>query len=242
MIKSGINDKGLIALCLAGNDVADMDCVEVREGEYVGRDKRTKRPVFDFSVYKTDEEAAQFPVIGYMAYCEMKNGYFRSEYMTVDEILNHAARYSKAFDIDAYKKLQSGALSPQEAERLMQGSPYYSAPETMFKKTVLRKLLNSGYIRLANSAAITKTMEYDNGIEDGGIISDLGIGGEQPIETTGEVVEPENPAPVAAESQTEPAPAENPEKPKRGRKPHSQETSDEVSATDDETLSSFFGE
>lgn len=237
-----IGYKGLIALCLAGNDVADMDCVEVREGEYVGRDKRTKRPVFDFSVYKTDEEAAQFPVIGYMAYCEMKNGYFRSEYMTVDEILNHAARYSKAFDIDAYKKLQSGALSPQEAERLMQGSPYYSAPETMFKKTVLRKLLNSGYIRLANSAAITKTMEYDNGIEDGGIISDLGIGSEQPIETTGEVVEPENPAPVAAEPQPEPAPAENTEKPKRGRKPRLAEIPEDDNAQNDETLSSFFGD
>ena len=229
-----IGYKGLIALCLAGNDVADMDCVEVREGEYVGRDKRTKRPVFDFSVYETDEEAAQFPVIGYMAYCEMKNGYFRSEYMTVDEILNHAARYSKAFDIDAYKKLQSGALSPQEAERLMQGSPYYSAPETMFKKTVLRKLLNSG--------SITKTMEYDNGIEDGGIISDLGIGGEQPIETTGEVVEPENPAPVAAEPKTEPAPAENPEKPKRGRKQRFAEIPEDENAPDDETLSSFFGD
>lgn len=237
-----IGYKGLIALCLAGNDVADMDCVEVREGEYVGRDKRTKRPVFDFSVYKTDEEAAQFPVIGYMAYCEMKNGYFRSEYMTVDEILNHAARYSKAFDIDAYKKLQSGALSPQEAERLMQGSPYYSAPETMFKKTVLRKLLNSGYIRLANSAAITKTMEYDNGIEDGGIISDLGIGGEQPIETTGEVVEPENPVPVAAEPQPESAPAENTEKPKRGRKPRLAEIPEDDNAQNDETLSSFFGD
>ena len=237
-----IGYKGLIALCLAGNDVADMDCVEVRDGEYVGRDKRTKRPVFDFSVYKTDEEAAQFPVIGYMAYCEMKNGYFRSEYMTVDEILNHAARYSKAFDIDAYKKLQSGALSPQEAERLMQGSPYYSAPETMFKKTVLRKLLNSGYIRLANSAAITKTMEYDNGIEDGGIITDLDIGGEQPIEATGDVVELDNSVPVAAEPQPVSSQQADEEKPKRGRKPRPVDITVDENEPDDESVSSFFGE
>lgn len=205
-----IGYKGLIALCLAGNDVADMDVVEVREGEYVGRDKRTKRPVFDFSVYQTDEEAAQFPVIGYMAYCEMKNGYFRSEYMTVDEILNHAARYSKAFDIEKFRKYQSGKLSPQEAEKLAQGSPYYSSPETMFKKTVLRKLLNSGYIRLANSAAVRQTLVEDNSVEES-IIPDFEIPAVEATETTAEPV-----AAVEAPQEEAPAPAKE-EKPKRGR-------------------------
>ena len=104
----------------------------------------------------------------------MKSGYFRSEYMTMDEILNHAARYSKAFDIQKFHKLQNGDITPQEAERLMNGSPYYSAPETMFKKTVLRKLLNSGYIRLANSASIRETMDYDDKVESD-IIPDLTI-------------------------------------------------------------------
>ena len=74
--------KGLIAMAMAGGDVADMDCVEVREGEYAGRDKRTKRPVFDFSIYATDAEAEQHPVIGYYAYIEKKDGFFRSEYMS----------------------------------------------------------------------------------------------------------------------------------------------------------------
>lgn len=237
-----IGYKGLISLCLAGNDVADMDCVEVREGEYVGRDKRTKRPVFDFSVYKTDEEAAQFPVIGYMAYCEMKNGYFRSEYMTVDEILAHAARYSKAFDIEKFRKLQAGELSPQEAERLMSGSPYYSAPETMFKKTVLRKLLNSGYIRLANSAAVRDTMNYDNSIEDS-ILPDFEIPvTEKPIDATGDVVEA---ADVPQEAPT-PESAKEEEKPKRGRPRKAVQQADAVPVTaedyEDDAIGNFFGD
>lgn len=230
-----IGYKGLIALCLAGNDVADMDCVEVREGEYAGRDRRTKRPVFDFSVYETDEEAEKHPVIGYMAYCELKSGFFRAEYMTVDEILNHAARYSKAFDVAKFKKLQNGELSPQEAERLMNGSPYYSAPETMFKKTVLRKLLNSGYIRLANSAAIRETMDYDSKLEDS-IIPDFDLGDSQVVEATGEVIDME---PVE-ETEDEP----EAEKPKRGRKKKDQPDVPDTNVVnmDDGYEDSFFGE
>ena len=249
-----IGYKGLIALCLAGNDVADMDCVEVREGEYTGRDRRTKRPVFDFSVYATDEEAAAHPVVGYMSYCEMKDGYFRAEYMTVDEILRHAQRYSKAFDINKYHKLQNGELSPQEAERLMQGSPYYSAPDTMFKKTVLRKLLNSGYIRLANSATVRETMNYDNGIEDN-IIPDLDVA-DMTVETTGEVIDME-PASDTAEIAQEVAAVEaiedTPDKPKRapakrGRprkavaQKHEHEEAVGVVAVDDDYEANFFGE
>lgn len=183
-----IGYKGLIALCLAGNDVQDMDCIEVREGEYVGRDPRTKRPKFDFSVYATDEEAMKHPVIGYYCYVEFLDGRFRFEYMSIPEILQHAQRYSKAFDIDKYNKLQNGELSPQEAERLKQGSPYYSSTETMFKKAVIRKLLNSGYVRLANSAAVTAAVNYDNSVEEE-IIPDLELDGATVVESTGEVID-----------------------------------------------------
>lgn len=241
-----ISYKGLISLCLAGNDVSDMDCVEVREGEYVGRDRRTKRPAFDFSVYQTDEEAEQHPIIGYMAYCEMKNGYFRSEYMTVAEILNHAARYSKAFDIDKFTKLQNGALSPQEAEKLKQGSPYYSAPDTMFKKTVLRKLLNSGYIRLANSA-VRDALNYDSSIEDT-IIPDFEVSAEKPVETEATVSEaveePTNaPESAAAENPTGDTPKAAPpaQEKKQGRRGRPVKAVD-VQPDEDDAISSFFGE
>ena len=218
MIKYGIFDRGLISLCLAGNDVADMDCVEVREGEYVGRDKRTKRPVFDFSVYETDEESEQHPVIGYMSYCELKSGFFRSEYMTIPEILRHAERYSKAFSIEKYNKLQNGELTPQEAEKLMSGSPWYSDFPTMCRKTVVRKLLNSGYIRLANSAAVKSAIEYDDDVESD-IMPDIVIPQPTVIESTGEVVDEPQEAPQEA-FVVEPvqAVAEEPKPRKRGRK------------------------
>lgn len=217
-----IGYRGLIALCLAGNDVEDMDAVEVREGEYIGRDKKTKRPVFDFSVYDTDEESEQHPVIGYMAYCQLRSGYFRSEYMTVQDILRHAERYSKAFSIEKYNKLQNGELTPQEAEKLMSGSPWYSDFSTMCRKTVVRKLLNSGYIRLANSAAVKNAIEYDDDVE-AELMPDMIIQQPTVIESTGAVVDEPQETPEAPQEAfvVEPVQevAEEQKPRKRGRKP-----------------------
>lgn len=154
--------KGLIAMAMAGGDVEDMDCVEVREGEYAGRDRRTKRPVFDFSIYATDAEMEQHPVIGYYAYIEKKDGFFRSEYMSIGAIMDHAEQYSKTFDRAKYRQLISGDMSPEDAERLKKKSPWYSATETMMKKTVIRRLLNSGYVQLRTIGEIKNVVEAED--------------------------------------------------------------------------------
>lgn len=182
--------KGLLALLIATGEVADTDCVEVRQGEYKGRDRRTKRPSFDFSVYETDEDAEKHPIIGYYAYVEMKSGYFRGEYMSVGDILDHAERYSKAFDRAQYNKLVAGELTPKDADALKSKSPWYGSTETMMRKTVIRKLLNSGYIRLSNSAELNNALAVERNAEDG-LIPELSINQEtgEVIEGTAEVVE-----------------------------------------------------
>ena len=160
-----IGYKGLIAMAMAGGDVADMDCVEVREGEYVGRNRRTKRPEFNFSIYETDMEAEKHPIVGYYAYIEKRDGFFRSEYMSVSAILDHAEQYSKTFDRSKYMQLVTGELSPDDAERMKKKSPWYSATETMMKKTVIRRLLNSGYVQLRTIGEIKNVMEDEDAAE-----------------------------------------------------------------------------
>lgn len=197
--------KGLIQLALSGGDVADMDCVEVREGEYVGRDRRTKRPVFDFSIYETDEEAEKHPIVGYYAYCEKKDGYFRGEYMSVGAIMDHAETYSpKNFNREKYFRLISGEMSKEEADRLRETSAYYKAPDAMFKKTVLRKLLNSGYVTLAASTRVNRAMEED--AESEAVMEAIGSFDVMDVDpNTGEIntqsvqVAPEDAAPKADE-------------------------------------------
>lgn len=226
-----ISYKGLISLCLAGNDVADMDCIEVREGELVGRDKRTKRPQFDFSRYETDEEAAKHPVIGYYAYVEMASGLFRFEYMSVSDILDHATRYSKAFDREKYERMVAGDCTPQEIEKLMQSSPWYGSTEIMMKKTVLRKLLNSGYIRLSNSAVVRDAIAQDDKTESGAMI-DLDLGGQPAAPAEPEIVAVQDVVDEAA------APVSTPqEKPKQEKK---QEAPVEQAPAD--AVSNFFGD
>lgn len=73
-----ISYKGYIALALATKQYHDIDCLDIREGEYMGRDSRTGKPKFDFNVYSTDEEREAAQVIGYYAYFELKDG-MRSE-------------------------------------------------------------------------------------------------------------------------------------------------------------------
>ncbi len=213
-----VSYKGLIALALATGDVADMDCIEVREGEYVGRDSRTKRMKFDFSKYETDEEAEGHPIIGYYAYCETVSGRFRYEYMSVTDIIDHARRYSKSFDYEKYMKLERGEYTPQEADKVKASSPWYGSFEIMAKKTVIRRLLNSGYVRLANSAALKDALAYDSASEDG-IIPDLNLNVD---DDTGEVIESTATDITDAAQETDNAPAapqnDKPVKRARGRK------------------------
>jgi len=214
--------KGLIAMAMAGGDVADMDCVEVREGEYVGRNRRTKRPEFDFSLYQTDAEAEQHPVIGYYAYIEKRDGFFRSEYMSIGAIMDHAEQYSKTFDRAKYRQLISGEMSPEDAERLKKKSPWYSATETMMKKTVIRRLLNSGYVQLRTIGEIKSVVEAeDTAISDAEAIATFDVMDVDP--STGEILSQSTQvAPEAAESaekaEAVPAPAKEKSATRGGRK------------------------
>ena len=168
-----ISYKGYIALALATKQYHDIDCLDIREGEYMGRDSRTGKPNFDFNVYSTDEEREAAQVIGYYAYFELKDGMFRPEFWSMNKLLFHADRYSQAFDLEKFKKFTSGEMTKEEEEKMRKSSPWNDVgygQDKMCRKTVLRSLLNSGYAPLSNE--IRYAMENDS--EDG-VIPDLPI-------------------------------------------------------------------
>lgn len=145
--------KGYITLAMSTGLYNDIDCLDVREGEYKGRNRRTGKPDVDFTVYETDEEREAQPIIGYYGYFELKDGYFRSEYWSMDKLLKHAEKYSPAFSIEKYMKMVSGEMSAEEFEKVQNGSPWYDlggGTDRMCRKTVLRSLLNSGFAPLSN--------------------------------------------------------------------------------------------
>lgn len=199
--------KGYCQLAMSTGYYADIDCIEVREGELEGRNRRTGKPTINLAKYDTDEERESHKIIGYYAYYELKDGGFRYEYWSMDKLLRHADRYSPAFKLDKYNAMIAGELSADEQKKLLRGTPWYDVgggQDKMCRKTMLRQLLNSGYAPLSN-----EVRSYFNEDSDDGVIPDMPIGSQEPVvPTTGYVVD-ENTGEVHTKT-TESAPVEPP--------------------------------
>lgn len=183
--------KGYIQLAMSTGYYADIDCVEVREGELEGRSRRTGKSVINLAKYETDEERETHKVIGYYAYFELKDGTFRYEYWSMDKLLRHADRYSPAFKLDKYKALINGELDAKEQSKLLNGTPWYDVnggQDKMCRKTMLRQLLNSGYAPLSNEVRSYFSEDGDDAV----IAAGDGMETEPVIPTTGHVVEDED--------------------------------------------------
>lgn len=88
-----IQYKGFIQLAIRTSQYKNIGYNIVYPSQYLGRDKFTGEPNFDFSKERGEEEKG----IGYMAYIRMNNGFDKTLYMTNSEVLNHAKKYSKAY-------------------------------------------------------------------------------------------------------------------------------------------------
>ena len=64
MRKRRNRDKGYIQLAMSTGFYADIDCVEIREGEIEGRSRRTGKPIVNLAKYESDEERQSKPIIG----------------------------------------------------------------------------------------------------------------------------------------------------------------------------------
>lgn len=180
--------KGYCQLAMSTGYYADIDCIEVREGELEGRSRRTGKPTINLAKYDTDEERESHKIIGYYAYYELKDGAFRYEYWSMDKLLRHADRYSPAFKLEKYNAMIAGELGADEQKKLLRGTPWYDVgggQDKMCRKTMLRQLLNSGYAPLSN-----EVRSYFNEDSDDGVIPDVPIGSQEPVvPTTGYVVD-----------------------------------------------------
>lgn len=149
--------KGLLQLAIRTSEYIDIDAIEIKEGEYKGRDKFTGRPKFEF--VEDDDIRENLPVVGYMAYFEMKNGYIKRLYWSKTKMENHADTYSMAFDLEKYHDLQEGKI-PQ-SEQWKYSSFWYKNFDEMAKKTMLRQLLSKHGLL---STEMQKAVESDQAV------------------------------------------------------------------------------
>lgn len=147
--------KGYIQLAIRSGQYKDIDVIEIREGEYLGRDKYTGKHRFEFIEDEIDRE--QRRIIGYMSYLEYLNGFTKQLFWTKEKMLNHADKYSQAFNKESYKKLKEGKISQEDMWRY--SSYWYKDFDGMAFKTMLRQLLGKWGLMSSNSD-IQKA--YDN--------------------------------------------------------------------------------
>lgn len=107
--------KGLVELFLRSGQCQSIICETVYEGQLVKKNKFTGEYVFDEDAKKSDK------IIGFMSYFRLTNGFEKYEYMTVDEVKDHAQKFSQTY------RSGRGVWKDQF--------------EAMAKKTVLRRLL-----------------------------------------------------------------------------------------------------
>lgn len=90
-----IGYKGLIQLGHRSQQFKGMNSIEVREGEYKGIDRMTGEMEFDW--IQDDDAREKLPVIGFLGYFKLINGFEKSMYMTKAKMTAHGVKYSKTF-------------------------------------------------------------------------------------------------------------------------------------------------
>lgn len=146
--------KGYIELALRSGQYEDIDAKEVREGEYKGLDD-LGRPVIEFIA--DDDERLDKPVVGYMAYLILTSGFKKKIYWSKSKMKLHANKYSSAFDLEAYNKIQAGTMPQKDMWKY--SSYWYADFDGMAFKTMLRQLISKwGVLSVEMQTAFTKDM------------------------------------------------------------------------------------
>lgn len=125
--------KGVVDLALRTGQYKHLNAMEVRKGEFKGRDE-SGDPVVEWA---DEDERESLPIIGYMAYFELAGGFKKRIYWTVEKIENHAERYSQG-----YRYEKSHGASQSTAKSGNKSSPWISNRDEMACKTVLKSLIS----------------------------------------------------------------------------------------------------
>jgi recombination protein RecT len=88
-----IGAKGFIQLAIRSGQFKYINSSDVREGEILRNNRLTGQIEFDWK-----NERDQLPIVGYVSYFKLSNGFESTLYMTVEELQKHGRKYSKSYD------------------------------------------------------------------------------------------------------------------------------------------------
>lgn len=132
---------GKVQLAMRSGQYTELDAIEVREGEYKGKDRKTGKAILEF--IEDDEVREKTPIVGYYAYFKLVNGFFKCVYWSKTRVIEHAKRYSKAFNYDVFKKVQNGEKLNGWKEETAASTPWIQHFDTMACNLMLRQVLKN---------------------------------------------------------------------------------------------------
>lgn len=139
-----IGAKGLKQLAMRTGQYKFINNTDVRKGELISFDRLSGEIQFEWEQDTAKRE--KLPIIGYVSYFRLHNGFESTVYMTVEEVTAHAKRYSQSY--------KSGF------------GPWKDNFEAMALKTVTKKnISNNGPM----STELEKAVTFDQAVthEDG---------------------------------------------------------------------------
>ena len=90
-----IGYKGLQQLALRTGQFKVINATDVRQGELIGRNRLTGEMKFKFE--EDDAKRQELPIVGYVSYFRLSNGFESTFYMSKEEVNAHALRYSQTY-------------------------------------------------------------------------------------------------------------------------------------------------
>ena len=144
--------KGYVQLAERSGYYEQLNVVEINEGEVVKIDNINE--VYEFRPIEDDEQREKTPTVGYYAffrYNAAHGGFFKAIYWSKKKMLQHAARYSKAFKLEAvksnnpkvarvsYEDYLANKYPPEDAWKY--SSFWYVDFDGMARKTMIRQLI-----------------------------------------------------------------------------------------------------
>ena len=152
--------KGYLQLAIRSGQFKHITAIEIKEGELKSFDPIHDR--IDCVVITDPIKRSLAKTIGYYGYFELLNGFEKAIYVPLGEMEQHADTYSAAFKIKVYRDIQSGKIPKEDMWKY--SSFWYKDFDTMAKKTIIRKMLSSGYAPL--STEMSQALEADDKLVD----------------------------------------------------------------------------
>lgn len=101
--------KGYIQLALRSGQYKYINSIEIKEGELENYNLLTGE--FNFKFIEDINQRLEAKTIGYASYIEFTNGFRNTLYMTKEQVLDHAEKYSQSYGTDLKKGYSSSNWS-----------------------------------------------------------------------------------------------------------------------------------